>query len=335
MNKKIIKTLFLLLVIFVLQFTFAFTLTDGDVVKGSAETVYLGGFPAGFEVKSKGATVVKLTDVVTNEGVVSPAKDAGILEGDTLLSVGGVDIFCADDVSKGLDRNTEGSVVITVLRDGKETLKEIVPAKDINGKKRLGLMLRDGTSGIGTMTFIDGSGNFMALGHPICNENGIIDIGGGEIFRCSIFGVNKGERGRAGELKGIFVSDSPIGVVTKNTSRGIVGKMKDDYGFDDLPNIAIGKAEMGKASIITCVDGVIPKEYDVSIVKTDGNKNDKNLVIKVTDKNLLREAGGIVQGMSGSPIVQNGKLVGAVTHVFVNDPTRGYGIGIDNMLEVL
>ncbi|MBO7369007.1 MAG: PDZ domain-containing protein, partial [Clostridia bacterium] len=286
--------------------------------------------------RTKGAAIIKLTEVVTEGGVTSPSANAGLYVGDVLLTVNGVDITCADDVTKALKGYNGGAVIITILRDGLETIKEITPALDLGGKYRLGVILRDGTSGIGTMTFIDGSKNFMALGHPICADSGsVIKINSGSIYRCSIFGVNKGEKGRAGELKGMFINDATIGSLTKNTEQGIVGKMNDSFDLENLPLIETGKAEIGKASIVTCVDGVIPKEYEIAIVKSDESKGIKNLVIKVTDKELLSVAGGIVQGMSGSPIVQSGKLVGAITHVFVNDSTRGYGISIENMLEVV
>ena len=337
MKNKLFKTTVLLSVIFVLQFSFAFSSAPRSAAaKVETKSVYLCGFPTGFEVRTKGASVIRLTEVVTENGVISPSAEAGVMVGDVLLTVNGVDITCADDVSKGLNGYSDGAVVITLLRDGVETIKEITPAKDVNGRYRLGVMLRDGTSGIGTMTFIDDDKNYMALGHPICSDSGnIIKVTGGGIYRCSVFGVNKGERGKAGELKGMFINDAPIGNVTENVEQGIIGKISDNFDVEKLLRIETGKASVGKAAIVTCIDGVIPKEYEISIVKNDDFKNSKNLVIKVTDKELLSVAGGIVQGMSGSPIVQNGKLVGAITHVFLNDSTRGYGITIDNMLGAL
>lgn len=327
--KKIIKRSSVLIFITLFIFcSFGFTKADG---KAGETEVYLCGFAAGFEIKTKGASILKVTDVVTESGIVSPS--AGILEtGDMILSIGNVEIDKADDVSKALSGSDE--VVITLIRGGEKLIRTVTPVKDVTGSYKLGLMLKDGTSGIGTMTFIKKSGEFMALGHPIVSEDGsILPVSGGELFRCSIFGVNRSEDNRAGELKGLFIGDAPIGKITKNLEEGIFGIIDEKFDKGNLPLIKTGDAAVGKASIVTCIDGVIPKEYSVTVVKSDDQRDSKNLVIKVTDKELLSAAGGIVQGMSGSPIVQNGRLVGAVTHVFVNDPTRGYGISIENMLN--
>ena len=161
-----------------------------------------------------------------------------------------------------------------------------------------------------------------------------MNVDKGNIYQCSIVNVVKGERGRAGELKGLFLNDKCIAAADTNCATGVYGNFNRDYDTSSLRSISIGEnVQPGKASIYTTVDGVKPKEYSVSIVKVDSrNKQNKNYVIKITDKDLLEQTGGIVQGMSGSPIIQGGKLVGAVTHVFLNDPTRGYGISIMNML---
>ena len=328
MKNKLLKCVLLIISIV----TVSAAVVGPRTADAAEEKVYLGGFAAGFEVSTVGATVIKLTDVVTESGVVSPSKAAGIKEGDVILSVNGVDICGADDVSRGLAKG--GEVVVNIKRNGETYAKNVTPALDLGGKYKLGVILRDGTSGIGTMTYITKDGKFMALGHPISLEDGVpVKVGGGKIFRCSIFGVNKAEKGKAGELKGLFITDAPIGKVTGNYGQGIGGVVDGSFDLSVYPQIELGKAEIGKASIVTCVDGVLPKEYSAAIVKSDEGRSDKNIVIKITDKELIDIAGGIVQGMSGSPIVQDGKLVGAVTHVFVNDPTRGYGISISNMLN--
>ena len=197
-------------------------------------------------------------------------------------------------------------------------------------------MIRDSISGIGTVTYIEkGTLRFASLGHAVADNTGkLMNVEKGNIFQCSIVNVVKGERGRAGELKGLFLNDTSVAVADTNCVTGVYGNFNKNYDTSSLKTMRIGEsAQPGKASIYTTVDGVAPKEYSISIVKVDGgNKQNKNYVIKVTDKELLERTGGIVQGMSGSPIIQDGKLVGAVTHVFLNDPTRGYGINISNML---
>ncbi len=303
--------------------------------KNDNKFVYLGGFPAGFDIQTVGATVIGLSDVVTCDGVFSPAKEAGIKTGDVILSLGSVNVNNVKDIETALKTNNGKTIVAKIRRENETVIKELEPAKDVGGKLKLGLFVRDGLSGIGTMTFITENGSFMALGHQVCNLNGSrLEIFGGRIFRCSIFGVNKGERGKAGELKGMFINDCQIGDVISNNEQGILGKI-ENFDISKLHKVEVGVAKVGDASIITCVDGIMPKEYSISIVKVDDlSKKTKNYVIKVTDERLLEVAGGIVQGMSGSPIMQNGKIVGAVTHVFINDPTRGYGISIDNMLAL-
>ncbi|HBK02635.1 MAG TPA: SpoIVB peptidase [Clostridiales bacterium] len=303
------------------------------VVNANAdETVYLGGFVTGFEIKTDGTSVIGVSDVVTENGVKSPSKDAGVLPGDTLLYVGETKINTPYDIEVALKNYKSGKVVLRLKRDGNEIVKEVIPEKDLTGKLRLGLFVRDGASGIGTVTFVKKDGEFTALGHPVCEGDKITEASGGNLYRCSVFGVTKGERGKAGELKGVFVGDAPIGTISKNTEQGIKGKMNKNFDKSSLSEIETGEASIGEAAIIATIDGVKREEFKIAIVKSDKNKKTRNYLIKITDKRLISIAGGIVQGMSGSPIVQDGKLVGAVTHVFVNDPTRGYGISVANML---
>ena len=303
--------------------------------QASEEKVYLGGFTAGFNIKSRGADIVGMSDVITDMGVISPAKDSGITVGDRLLNIDNTEINSSKDIEKALENNNGEKVVVIVNRKGEKIVKEVMPAKDLQGTYRLGLFIRDNLNGIGTMTFIKQNGEFMALGHPIVDENNnLCDIVSGNLYRCSIIGVNKGVRGKAGELKGIFIKDDAIGCVTENLEQGLRGKMNKNYNYGSLKEVSLGEVSVGDAKMVTSIDGVEPKEYSISIVKADnGSKTTKNFVVKITDERLLKEAGGIVQGMSGSPVIQNGKLVGAVTHVFLNDPTRGYGICIGNMLS--
>ena len=305
-------------------------------VSAQVAEVYVGGMPAGFTLGLGGAQIVGVCEVLTDEGAVCPARDAGMSVGDIICTLNGVRIESAADIDKVLD-GSSGKAKISVQRGGERIETQIQPAEDIaSGKRKLGVLIRDSISGIGTVTYIEKPNlRFASLGHAVADEAGkLMNVNKGSIFQCSIVNVVKGERGRAGELKGLFLNDKSIAVADTNCSTGVYGTFNKDYDTSSLQVMRIGEgAQPGKASIYTTVDGVTPKEYSISIVKVDGgNKQNKNYVIKVTDKDLLERTGGIVQGMSGSPIVQDGKLVGAVTHVFLNDPTRGYGISIANML---
>ena len=207
-----------------------------------------------------------------------------------------------------------------------------------SGKYKLGVLIRDTLSGIGTVTYIrKGDLRFGALGHAVCDENkSTLDIADQNVYLCSVIGVNKGKRGRAGELRGLFLNDKTIASAETVCDTGLYGTFDAAYDFSDCEVVGaapLTEATIGTAYIYSTVDGVTPKKYEIAIAKVDvHNGENKNFVVKVTDPRLIEETGGIVQGMSGSPIVQNGKLIGAVTHVFINDPTRGYGIGIENML---
>ena len=206
------------------------------------------------------------------------------------------------------------------------------------------MWVRDHASGIGTLTYINSKNRFGALGHPICDSDtkSVISLKDGQLYNCSVLGVNKGSSGAPGELKGLFMQGKNTqGVIEKNNNYGVFGTIYNDSNFlKKYKEIEIGSrisVKPGKAKIKCCLDGNNVEEFDIEIIKTNyqNYSNGKSMVIRVTDKNLISRTGGIVQGMSGSPIIQNGKLVGAVTHVFVNDPTKGYGIYAEWMLQTL
>ena len=323
-----IKRTFILLI---LSLLFAFS---GNYVIAFAaqETVYLGGIPAGFSLATRGAYVVGLCDVVGNTGITSPAKDADIRIGDVILFIDDYEINGAADIEKAVKDCDEKNIVLS--RMGETVITEISPAKDFNGNFRLGVFVRDSVNGIGTLTFIKGD-RFASLGHPVLDDDGmLLQITGGKLYSCNILGFVKGEKGKAGELRGSFLKREPYCIIEKNTEQVVYGTIFDKTVTKGLKKISVGDAKMGNASIITTIDGDTPKEYSISIVKVDSfGKDSKNYVIKITDDELISKTGGIVQGMSGSPIIQDNKLVGAVTHVFINDPTRGFGISIKNMLD--
>ncbi len=319
--------LFITFIIIVLGAT-----TKINVAYANDSVVYLGGMPAGFSLNTKGAYVLGLTDVITQNGVCSPAKEAGIEKGDVILKIDGTSVNNAIDVEKTLISDKIKNVLIE--RKDKTENVLIKPSKDVNGKFKIGVFLRDNIKGIGTITFIK-NGRFASLGHPISDENSkIAKITGGELYDCYITGNIKGERGKPGELKGIFTKTLPIGEVENNLEEGVYGKANKNFNLSELKQIEIGMPVVGNATIFSTIKGNKPKEYKISIIKVENDlEKNKNVVVKITDKELISETGGIVQGMSGSPIVQNGKLVGAITHVFINDPTRGFAISINNMIN--
>ncbi|MGN0812747.1 MAG: SpoIVB peptidase [Candidatus Coproplasma sp.] len=303
------------------------------------EELYLGGFPAGFILSTQNVEVIGLCEVDTENGAACPAREGGIMPGDLVKQINGVPITSVSKLTSTL--NEDYSVYKFDIERGDEQLKiQLQPVKDKkNGKKHFGMLVRDSLNGIGTVTYIEKSTKkFGALGHPVADANGkLISINGGTMYGCSIYDVKRGLRGNPGELKGIFDNSAMMGAITNNTPCGIFGKISSDYDLSSLKKVKKGEAsqvEMGKAYIYSTLCGNTCEQYEISIIKVEeNNKENKNYVIKINDKRLLDLAGGIVQGMSGSPIVQNGKLIGAVTHVFVNDPTRGYGISIENMLN--
>ncbi len=314
-------------------FSFITTLSF-NVVSAKERYVYLGGQTCGFNLKTRGATVVSITDVLTDEGVISPSKCAGLEIGDIILSINGNDINTASDLTTILNDFKGGLLITEILRNNAKKLLDIFPEKDVNGNYKIGVLIREDLQGLGTVTYIKENGEFGALGHPVANQNGeVFNVIGGDVYTSSIIGVNKAKRGKAGELKGIFIGDKSIGYISENKDSGLYGKF-NNFNSLEYKKIEIERATVGKAEIYSTIDNNSPSKYDIEIIKTDFRSgNNKNLVIKITDKELLNKTGGILQGMSGSPIVQNGKLVGAVTHVFINDASRGYGISIDNMIE--
>lgn len=315
----------------IICFAFSFKTTNSYA---SERYVYVGGFTAGFNLNTEGVTVVGITNVFTENGLASPSKNADLREGDVILSINGKKISNASDINNVFKNYKSGYVVVQIERNGVMLIKDVFPEKDVGGNYKLGVFLRGGVTGLGTVTYIESSGDFAALGHPVTDENGrVCRITDGEAYNCSVIGVKKAEKGKIGELKGLFTGDKKTGVITRNSAVGLFGKF-DNFDFTSSKRIEVSDAKVGSAKIYSTVDGDSPKYYDVEIIKSDLRTSiTKNLVIKITDKNLLAYTGGILQGMSGSPIIQNDKIVGAVTHVFVNDSSRGYGISIENMLK--
>jgi stage IV sporulation protein B len=332
-RKKFIKIFFAIVLFALCLFPTASKITFAE-----SEYVYLGGFPAGFTLNTTSVEVVGLCDIVTDEGVVSPAREAGIKVGDIIDKINGESVKKTNDINKLISREYK-KYEVSVLRNGESKNIDIVPAKELSsGQKKLGALVKDSVNGIGTITYIDSKcKKYGALGHPVTDNTGkVMEINGGTVYGCLIYDVKKGVRGTPGELKGAFENNNIIGKADTNTSSGLYGELSSEFNPYNLLKIETGPIEtvkIGKACIYTTLYGNEIQKYDISIVKVEKqSKDNRDFVLKIDDSNLLEKTGGIVQGMSGSPIVQNGKLVGAVTHVFINDPTRGYGISIDKML---
>ena len=293
--------------------------------------VYVGGVPFGIKFFTRGATVVGFENEAEN-----PAYRAGLRLYDTIIKVNGKDFSGATELSRIAESGKE--IEIVYLRAGKEFTVKFAPKYSQNEKKyTLGLLLKDTGAGIGTLTFVLPDGTFGGLGHGICDAEtgGLTAIGSGSVLGVTVNGIVKGQRGAPGELKGYFNS-SKVGAIYKNTDCGIFGSLAEIPGAISGKTYSIGlKNELkeGEATILCTLDDNVRCEYKVEISAINrGATGNKCFTVKIVDERLLAATGGIVQGMSGSPIIQNGKLVGAVTHVLVNDPTTGYGIFIENML---
>ncbi len=301
--------------------------------------VYVGGMSAGFTLKTGGAQVIGISEVLTDNGLYSPAGKAGVRAGDIIYKVENIRIESIEDLNEIVGKSKGRDLNFEICRGDERFNLEIQPIKEKNtGKYKVGILIRDSLSGIGTVTYIDKrSGRFGSLGHSVVGENQTqLQLYEGTVYECSIVGINKGVRGKAGELRGMFLNDKHLGQAEKLSECGIFGQISSDFVVDELMSAVASSCEAkpGKAYIYSTINGIQPKRYEIEIVKVDrGNKDNKNYVLKITDEELIAETGGIVQGMSGSPILQGDKLIGAVTHVFLNDPTRGYGIDIGRMLK--
>ena len=275
----------------------------------AAELIPMGQ-AIGIEAKTEGLLITGFADLETPEGTVSPAKDAGLKEGDVIRSVAGRDVRTPEDLAAAL--------------------------RGEDGKLQLGLWLRDGVTGIGTVTWCDpATGAYGALGHGITDEESgkLLPIESGEIVRADISGARQGADGEAGELMGSVDGAEMLGSVEENSVFGIFGALTEIPALGTVETAADDEVHTGDAIIRATVAGQETRDYAATIDRVYREQDCTRYLLTVTDENLLNATGGIVQGMSGSPILQDGKLVGAVTHVLLNDPTRGYGLSIETMMN--
>ena len=301
-----------------------------------------GGQSVGIQMNVKGVLVVGLEEIETKDSVVSPGYLAGLQIGDTILSINGTEVYYAADVEKIINQET-GPLDIIVLRKNEKLHFTVNPVKSYeDGNYKIGVWVKEKIAGIGTLTFYDPDTNvFASLGHGIYESqtNTLLEAGDGQLLRTEVKSIKEGAAGNPGEIRGIFYRDSkPIGNVKKNSQFGIYASGIDFSGMENAQPVVMAyqdQIEEGPAYILTTINGNQVEKFDVNIVKVNRQKepDGKGLEIEVTDEKLLAYSGGIVQGMSGSPIIQNNRIIGAVTHVFVNNPTKGYGIFAEWMVE--
>lgn len=307
------------------------------VASGNRRYVTLSGEVFGIKIYSSGVLVISTEDIETEKGKENPGRKAGIKSGDIIKEIEGRKVNSNREVSEICKRSKGKEIKITVERNGKLLTLPLKTVKEkTSGDFKAGLWVRDSTAGIGTMTFYDReTGIFASLGHAICDvDTGItLPLSEGVAVGARILGCSRGTKTEAGELSGAFTG-SEVGKLYMNTERGVYGKL-DSYNVNGeiLPVATSGEVKTGKAQILCTVDENGKQYYDVEITKIiDKESGQKNMTVKITDERLLEITGGIVQGMSGTPLVQNGMFVGAITHVFVGTPREGYAIFAENML---
>ena len=324
---------------YALVLALALTLTNpsGSAWALEAEELVPVGSAVGIDLETEGVVIVGFSEVETDAGAVSPAAEAGLMEGDVILRVGPRPTDTAAAFLSAMGAADGSALDVTARRHGREVHVLVTPAQSREGGYQLGLWLRDGVSGIGTVTFFDPeTGVFGALGHGINDlESGeLLPFDNGCITGAAVVDVIPGAAGAPGELCGRFDREDVLGTLEKNTDRGVFGTMRLPGGGAPVPVAGEDEIRLGPAVIRSNVRGAEVRDYQVEISRIyHGAADNRFLLLTVTDPELIAVTGGIVQGMSGSPILQNGKLVGALTHVLLSDPLRGYGISIQRMLE--
>ena len=296
------------------------------------------GNAIGLKLYTEGVLIVGMSEI---EGK-RPYELSGIKEGDRIISIDNKKIETTEDLIETVNASKGKEVSIKYVRENSEEVTNITPVQTKQNEYKLGLWVRDAAAGVGTASFyIPSTGMFASLGHGITDidTGDLITISNGELVSTNIVSIQKGEKGKPGEIKGSIEGSSKIGEVYKNTSFGIFGKVSNKNSLkiteDEMEILNRDEIKKGKAQIICELEDGKKEYYDIEIqrIYTANNKDNKSMLIKITDERLLEKTGGIIQGMSGSPIIQNGKFVGAVTHVLVNDPTTGYGVFADMMLK--
>ena len=306
------------------------------------QEIYVSGSTIGIYMETEGVLVVNTGEIQDQNGETKePAKNI-VKQGDYIVAFNGEKISTKKDLIHDIEKLDGNAVTLEVKREGESVPVSVTPVKDTKGDYKLGIWVRDDTQGIGTLTYVDQNGNYGALGHGISDVDTaqLLDIRNGALYKAQVLAVTKGSKGSPGELAGFirYENKNILGDIEQNSKNGIYGQfykgVEDGITLKKMPVAHKQEIQTGEASILCCVDGQV-KEYTAQIKRIDLNHEgtNKSFVIQITDEKLLELTGGVVQGMSGSPVLQNGKIIGAVTHVFVQDSTSGYGIFIENMLE--
>lgn len=294
------------------------------------------GSAFGIKLFTDGVIVASLSDIYTEEGVCCPAAEAGILPGDYLLQADGQDIPDNGALARYIGSSQGEAISFQVRREDQVFSVEVTPVYG-EGSFKTGMWVRDSAAGIGTLTFYDpATGVFAGLGHGICDmdTNGVMALKSGEPAPITLSGIVKGQADSPGQLRGYFSSEESLGTLLANRETGVYGTLHQAPAGEAVETLTREEVATGPVQLLVSLDETGPQLYEAEIQEIiNQDKTTKNLVVQVTDPRLLERTGGIVQGMSGAPILQNGKLAGAITHVFTEDPTLGYGIFISNMLE--
>ncbi|MBE6818475.1 MAG: SpoIVB peptidase [Ruminococcaceae bacterium] len=296
----------------------------------SQNTVSVSGESFGIKMHTQGVLVISTAAVQTENGEKHPAGDLGLRAGDVITQIDGKEVKSCAAVSRAIEASGGKELIITLRRENEEKSVALTPVLcKTSGTYKAGLWIRDSTAGIGTVTFYDSNGNFGALGHGVTDVDTqtLLPLRNGEAVQSEIIGFSKAQKGAAGELYGVLTKTA-IGSITKNTAGGVYGK--SDKSLKHLKSYPVAQPKevrRGKATVLTTVDerGVQAFEVNIQFINIIGTGY-KDMIVKVTDEKLLEKTGGILQGMSGSPIIQNGKFVGALTHVFLNRPELGYAV---------
>lgn len=323
--KKIKNKILLLLLLFMIP----------NISLAYSDYIIAGGENVGIELKSSGVIIVGTYEINGN----NPAKQAGLQNGDKIIKINKKNILTIKEMLEYLEQLTnKENIKITYVRGTKENTTQLSLNKDENNIYKTGLYVKDSITGVGTLTFIDpNTSYFGALGHEIIEKNTghKLEITDGKIYASTVTGVTKSQMGKPGEKNAKYDSTNIYGNIKENTTSGIFGTYTTDIQNRKLYQVGeIENATTGKAKILTVIEGNKVEEFEINIIKINPSQNiSKNFLFEVTDSNLINKTGGIIQGMSGSPIIQNNYIIGAVTHVVVDDPTKGYGISIIKMLE--